>query len=107
MLLPEDPIVEARSAYNTVINDFADLPLAAAKAHIGLAKLDEDAGDIEAARAHYQAVIDSEQAQGYSIVSAAKAGIDGLDELASPVPFATTAPAQTPPAGPVEPMDGE
>ncbi len=92
---------QARQWYRRALEDHADLPEAAAQAHLGLAALAEADRDIDKARAEYQAVVNMDAAQGYPARALAQIRLQGLDGLASPVTLAsedwgTTAPAPIP-----------
>jgi len=100
-LLLESPRDEAKKYYQRAIEQYSRFPQVVAKAHFGLGKLAEDAGELEQARAHYQAILEMDGLEGHPIRLWAKAALDGLEDLAEPVKMASTAPAQptTEPAG--------
>lgn len=79
--------------YRTAIASFGDERLAAAKAHLGLARLLESRRDFEAARAEYETVKAMTDLEGQPVVFQALRGLAQLDELSAPVQMATTAPA--------------
>ena len=90
---------QAQEYYRKAIADFPDQKLAAAKAHIGLAKLAEGRREFQKAREAYQAVLAIPGLAGQPIKSIAEVGLKLLGKLQEPVAMATTAPAEEQPAG--------
>ncbi len=101
ILAGESPAQMAEQYYTAAISNFPDQPQAVSKAQLGLARIAEDRGEIDAARAKYQAVLDTPGAEGFPVAQAASDALERIDSSSSPVRFATTAPAepdQAPPA---------
>ncbi len=84
---------QAAGYYRLVLSNFAEQELAVAKAHLGLGRLAENRGDLEAARAEYQAVLNAIKLAGRPVVQQAATSLVQLRLLAQPAPMATTAPA--------------
>ena len=87
---------KARKHYQRVVDEFADNPVAAGRAYLGLARLAEGKGDLAAARVHYQQVVGLGDRTSPMATNSAKGALAGLDDLAKPIRLATTRPA--PPA---------
>jgi tetratricopeptide (TPR) repeat protein len=88
-------IREAADYYDKAIRSAGDQAYIVAKAHFGLAKLNETAGDFEAAKRHYQAAIGAVPV-GDPVRKQAEDGLAKLDNLRTPVLMAATAPATEP-----------
>ena len=85
---------QAAEWYNKTIAEFADHPIAVAKAHFGLAKLAENRGDLDAAREEYEIIGEMEALlSGQPVQLFALAGANGIDSLVESVRMASTAPA--------------
>ena len=91
--------LQAKEYYNKAIQEFPNQPLAAAKAHFGLAILAENraalAEDpaqrklaVEAARAEYELVIETKGIQGQAVLDLARMSLESLTALAEPVKMA-------------------
>ena len=81
---------KAAEQYRQALQDFSDMPVFAARAHVGLAKLAETRGEFDQAAKHYQSAIDL---KAPAVSQVAQEGLARLVELKSPVRMATTAPA--------------
>jgi hypothetical protein len=55
----ESALKEAEEAYQSVLNELTDQPLAATTARFGLAAIAQNRGDFDAARKQYQSIIDA------------------------------------------------
>lgn len=87
----DDHFKQASKHYDRVITDFSDQNAAVAKAHFGLARLAESAGNFDAARKHYDAI---KNIPGQPVSDIAQAGGASLkDLLTKKVHLATTRPA--------------
>jgi hypothetical protein len=95
----KDYAVKAGEYYSRVVNAYADFPAQVAKAHIGLAKLAENAGDFDQAGKEYSLATKACPAQN-PIVLLANEGLQRLATLKQPVKMATTAPATQPASAP-------
>ena len=89
---------KAEKYYQRVVDEFADIPSAAGRAHLGLARLAEGKGKFEIARDHYQQVVLLGERTSLLATNAAKSALKVLSDLKTPVRLATTRPAQ--PAAP-------
>lgn len=87
---------QARKYYGEVISKYGKQSLIVAKAHLGLAKLAENDGDFEAAKAQYQAAMDLTSVSDYPVAQLAKEARDAMEQYRQPVEFATTAPSTQP-----------
>lgn len=90
---------KAKDYYQRLVEKFKEFPSMVAQAHFGLAKLAENAGDFDTARAEFKAVKESSPA-GYPILASAEQGLKEVDTLRQEVKFATTAPATQPSSAP-------
>ena len=84
----------AAAYYRRAISSFADQKPAVARAHLGLGKLAESRGDLEAAREEYQAVLKIAGLAGHPAAQQAARNMQQLSVLAEPVRMASTAPAE-------------
>ncbi len=84
---------EAEGWYRRAIERFADENLAVAKARLGLAKLAEDRGDLQAAEREYQAVSNVPGMTGQPALEEARAAMERLAALKGPVAMAASRPA--------------
>ncbi|MBT3202198.1 MAG: hypothetical protein HN350_20025 [Phycisphaerales bacterium] len=88
----------AKTHYQRVIDEFSDYPSAVGRAHVGLARLAEDAGDFAAAKEHYGLAIALADKTSLLAGQKAEALLKALDELEKPVRLATVRPLPpTPP----------
>jgi len=83
----------AGAYYQQVVASFPDERLALAKAHLGLARLAESRGELEAARGEYNTVLDMKDLTGQPVMLQAMRGEQQLNTLSETVKMATTAPA--------------
>ncbi len=86
-------IESARAEYARVIEQFDDFPVAVAGAQLGLGKIEEGLGNFEAARKHYQAVLDMPSLDGYPVKSLAQEALQQVNSMGSTAKLATTLPA--------------
>ena len=90
----KENIRQAEVYYRMAINNFANRPEIVARAHFGLGRLAENQRNFDTAQTEYQAVLSMPlKTSGGTIYAAAKKALEGLDELRTPIPMATTAPA--------------
>lgn len=87
---------KATEWYKKIIDEFSKQRLIVAKAHLGLGKLAESAGDLEKAREEYQFVVNMTDLKGCPVLDVAGADMESLVQLRQPVPMATTAPSTQP-----------
>ena len=85
---------EAQQMYDQVLTRFSDQPLAVAQAHVGLAKLAENQGQVDKARQEYLQVQRMQEIAQTPVAREAAIGLAQLDQISEPVRFATTAPTQ-------------
>lgn len=83
----------ARSAYTRVVETFDTFPVPVAGAQLGLGKLEEGRGDVEAARKRYQLVLEMKPLDGYPVKTLAEDALRRLHDMGAPVRLATTLPA--------------
>lgn len=93
---------KAAEQYRRALQDFSDMPVFAARAHVGLAKLAETRGEFDQAAKHYQSAIDL---KAPAVSQVAKEGLDRLAEIKSPVQMASKAPAPKLPVPQTLPSD--
>ena len=79
--------------YRQVISDFADQPVAVAKAHLGLGSLAESRGDFDQALAEYEAIRRISEPTIQLVGLRAMRNLESLVTRRVPVAMATTAPA--------------
>lgn len=80
----------AEQYYRKAIDGFTGQPLAAAKAHMGLAFLSESLGDFSTAKAEFLAAQATEGLGGHPVILQAEQELDRMAELRLPVAMATT-----------------
>jgi hypothetical protein len=83
----------AEKYYQRVISDFSDVPEAAGRAYLGLARLAEGKGDFAAAKGFYQKVVDLGSQTSPLATEAARDGLASLGDLKKSVRLATSRPA--------------
>lgn len=83
----------AQADYNRVIESFDKFPVAVAGAQIGLGKLEEGQGNLDAARTRYQTVLDMPHLDGYPVRTLAQEALQQLNTLGTSARLATTLPA--------------
>ena len=86
----------AADCYRQVITRFPGELLAVAKVRIGLARLAENRGDFEAAKAEYEAVRQMPELQGQPVLLAAARGLREAKALTQPVRMVASLPAESP-----------
>jgi len=89
---------EAQTAYNKVISDYADQPLAVARARLGLGKIYEDLGQWDKAREIYQAIAAQTSGTNADFAQLAKARLDHLDQWKIPIVVGAPTRVDTAPA---------
>jgi predicted negative regulator of RcsB-dependent stress response len=89
----DSALARALQSYQQVLGRFEDLPAMAAAARVGLGKIAEGQGQLDKAREHYQAVVDSPQMEGYPVYYHARDALATLNGYQNPVALATTQPA--------------
>lgn len=88
---------DAQAAYQKVLDSYPNQELAVAKAHYGLGKLDEEFGQLDAARDEYQKVRDATGLVGQPVVLMAEESLMRLAQLQGQViRIATTEPSTAP-----------
>ena len=87
---------KAQKHYQRVIDEFPEMPVAAGRAHLGLARLAEGKGNFAVARDHYQQVIALDDKTSLLARDSAKVELAALADLEKPVRMAAVRPA--PPA---------
>lgn len=98
---PEFAMAEAQKAYNKVLADFADQPLAVLRAHMGLGRLYEAQGEFTKARAQYEKLTATDTPYyNPAFAAVAQERIDTLDNRRRDVAFGP--PAATQPTAPVD-----
>jgi len=88
-------LAEAEELFQRVISEYADKPLAVAKAHFGLSAVAKNRREWDTARSELEAVLAIEQATSTPVTAEARAMLDQLGSLAEPVAFVSR-PAITP-----------
>jgi hypothetical protein len=106
----------ARNWYTRAIDSYSGQDEAVAKAHLGLARLEETLGNPQAAREHYQAIVDQQiQLEGQptllfaQLALQSEQALEGFQARMAVRPAAGTQPATTAPAetAPAEPTTAE
>jgi len=80
-------LAEAEELFQRVLSEYADKPLAVAKAHFGLSTVAKNRRDWDAARSELEAVLAIEQVTSTPVTAEARAMLDLLPSLAEPVAF--------------------
>ncbi len=81
---------QAAAYYRQTLQNFSDMPMFVARAHMGLAKLAVDRGEFDEAAKQYQAAIDL---NAPAVSQVAKDNLDRLERIKAPVKMAASAPA--------------
>ncbi len=99
MTLAEQPDVrqnhaaQAAQAYQQVLTDWSNQPGAVGAAHVGLARVAEGKGDYDAARQHYEKVVENPSLDGFPIVDIARKSLREISGWKQQVQLAATLPA--------------
>ena len=84
----EEALDGAKKAFDTVVRDFADQPIAVAAAHLNLGTVAENRGEWDAAKKEYEIVADEKGPwANTAFASEAKRKIKNLDEIKTQVAF--------------------
>lgn len=92
-------LTKANDCYQKVVANYFNFADQAAQAHFGLARLAEDRGDYDAAKAEYAKAMSTAPADD-PIIKIAEIAKNHVAEIKNPVKMATTAPATQPTTGP-------
>jgi len=80
-------LAEAEERFQRVISEYADEPVAVAKAHFGLSAVAKNRRDWDTTRSELEAVLAMEQVTSTPVTVEARAMLDELPSLAEPVAF--------------------
>lgn len=87
---------KASEYFQRTIRDYPKQKIEVALAHIGMARAAETIGELDKAKAQYDAVIGMTDLANYPVAKIAEEGKAQLEQLRQPVKFATTAPTSSP-----------
>jgi len=87
-----DALQKAKGYYDRVLAEFSDIDAVPSRAYLGLARLAEGRGDMDAAAQNYRKVVELGDKASHVASDLAKARLAALDGLEDPVRLATTRP---------------